>query len=137
MQFTDLSTLNAILNGISAIFLFQGFRFIKKGEKETHKKYMISALITSGLFLVSYLIYHYNVGSVPYPYDDWTRTVYLIILVPHIILAGIMGPFILVLVVFAFKAKFEQHKKLARWVWPVWMYVSVTGVVIYLMLYIF
>ncbi len=135
MAISDLSTVNAVLNSISSIFLIFGFIAIKKGQRERHKKFMIAALTTSALFLVSYLVYHYNVGSVPYPHYDWTRTFYFIILVPHIIFAGIMTPFILIAVYFALKERFENHKKIVRWIYPVWMYVSVTGVVIYLMLY--
>ncbi len=135
MSVTDLSSLNAILNGIATVFLVLGFIQIKKGNREKHKKFMIAALLTSALFLTSYLIYHYYVGSVPYPHYDWTRPVYFIILVPHIILAGIMTPFIIIAVAFALREKFDKHRKIVRWVWPVWMYVSVTGVIIYLMLY--
>ncbi|KAA3611201.1 MAG: DUF420 domain-containing protein [Calditrichaeota bacterium] len=136
MEIENLATLNALLNGIAAIMLSLGFISIRKANKVSHKKFMISALIISAMFLISYLFYHYNVGSVPYPYHDWTRPVYFGILIPHIIFAGINVPFILSLVYFAFKGKFVNHKKLARWVWPVWMYVSVTGVIIYFMNYI-
>jgi putative membrane protein len=136
MEVENLSTLNAILNGLSFIMLTMGFIKIKAGNKIDHKKFMISALFISVTFLISYLIYHYNVGSVPYPYTDWTRPLYFIILIPHVILAALNVPFIITLVYFAFKGKFVNHKKLARWVWPVWMYVSVTGVIIYFMLYI-
>ena len=135
MSFSDLPTLNAILNSISALFLILGFRYIKKGEQQSHKKMMISALIVSALFLTSYLIYHYSIPSTPYPHHDWTRPVYFAILIPHIILAAIMGPFIIAAVIFAIKGKFETHKKIVKWIWPVWIFVSVSGVVIYLMLY--
>ncbi len=137
MTIKDLPTLNALLNSISAVFLLFGFINIKKGRADVHKKFMIAALITSALFLTSYLIYHAQVGSNPYPHYDWTRTLYFLILVPHILLAAIMTPFILFLVFFALRQKFDKHKKLARWVWPVWMYVSVSGVIVYLMLYVF
>ena len=135
MDINDLSTVNALLNSICTILLIFGFVAIKNGQKERQRKFMISALVTSALFLISYLVYHYYVGSVPYPHYDWTRTVYFVILVPHIIFAGIMTPFILIAVYFALKERFENHKKIVRWVYPVWMYVSVTGVIIYLMLY--
>ncbi|MCJ8329369.1 MAG: DUF420 domain-containing protein [Lentisphaeria bacterium] len=124
------------LNLLSAIFLVLGFLSIKKGNKETHKKQMLIATCSSAIFLLLYLIYHYSVGHVKYPFHDWTRTVYFVILVPHIILAVIMTPCILTLLFLAWKESFDLHKKLARKVWPVWIYVSVTGVVIYLMLYI-
>lgn len=136
MSAGDLPTLNAAFNMISAVLLTFGYINIRRGKQETHKKFMISALISSALFLTSYLIYHYLVGSVPYPYQDWTRTVYLIVLVPHIILAALMVPFILVMVWWAFRERFERHRRIARWVWPVWMYVSVSGVTVYLMLYV-
>ena len=137
MEIENLSALNAMLNGFSAIMLIMGFIKIKSGNKIAHKKFMIFALIITVLFLISYLVYHYHVGSVPYPYNDWTRPVYFGILIPHVIFAGINVPFIVTLVYFAFKGKFKNHKKFAHWVWPVWMYVSVTGVIIYLMNYVF
>jgi len=137
MSVSDLPTLNAVLNAISVTFLTLGFIQIKKRNIETHKKLMLSALVSSILFLVSYLIYHYQVGSVPYPHYDWTRPLYFAILIPHIILAALMGPFIVALVWFAFHEKFDRHRKLARWVWPVWMFVSLSGIAVYLMLYIF
>ena len=137
MTFQDLPTLNAVLNTISSIFLIFGYVKIKQNKKTTHQKFMIAALITSGLFLVSYLIYHAVAGSVPYPYDDWTRPVYFFILVPHILLAAVMSPFILLAVWHAFHQNFDKHRRIVRWIWPVWMYVSVSGVIIYLMLYRF
>lgn len=135
MSVNDLPTLNAILNLVSATFLLIGYRFIKKDNQRLHKRFMISALVSSALFLTSYLIYHYYVGSVPYPYYDWTRPVYFIVLIPHVILAAVMAPFILVMVWRALKGDFVRHKRIARWVWPVWMFVSVSGVTVYLMLY--
>jgi putative membrane protein len=132
-----LPTINAFLNGIAGIFLVLGFIQIKKGNRAAHQKFMISALISSALFMIGYVIYHYTVGSVPYPYHDWTRPVYFIILIPHIILAAVMVPFILAAVYFAWRKNFDRHKRFTRRVWPVWMYVSVSGIVIYLMLYQF
>jgi uncharacterized membrane protein YozB (DUF420 family) len=129
------ATLNASLNLISAFLLLGGYVKIKRGDREGHRKFMIAALVASGLFLLSYLIYHYQVGSVPYPYHDWTRTLYFVILIPHIILAALMVPFILLAVYFALKEKFDRHTKITRWLWPVWMFVSSSGVVVYLMLY--
>jgi len=136
MTFSDLPTLNAILNFISFVFLSLGFYNIKKRRELIHKRFMISAAITSALFLISYLIYHYNVGSVPYPHHDWTRPVYFAILIPHVLLAGIMSPFIVLLLIFALRGRFDRHRKLAIWVWPVWIYVSISGILIYLMLYV-
>ena len=96
---------------------------------------MLAALATSALFLASYLVYHARVGSVPYPRHDWTRPVYFGILIPHVILAGVMVPFILLAVLHAWRRRFDRHVRITRWVWPVWLFVSVSGVAIYLMLY--
>ena len=96
---------------------------------------MIAALITSVLFLTSYVVYHVNAGSVPYLKEDWTRPLYFAVLIPHVILAIVQLPFIIVLVWHAWHKSFDRHKRLARWIWPVWMFVSVSGVVVYLMLY--
>ncbi|MFQ5453008.1 MAG: DUF420 domain-containing protein [Candidatus Zixiibacteriota bacterium] len=137
MNLNDLPTLNALLNLISSVFLLLGFINIKQGNINIHKKLMLSALISSLLFLTSYLIYHYNMGSVPYACYDWTRPVYFAILIPHVILAGLMTPFIVITVWWAWRDNFLSHKKLARFVWPVWMFVSVTGVLIYLLMYVY
>ncbi|MGD9900107.1 MAG: DUF420 domain-containing protein [Calditrichaceae bacterium] len=137
MNVQDLPTLNAVLNSISAMFLILGYINIKKGRRDRHKRLMIIALTASLFFLISYLIYHANVGSVPYPYHDWTRPLYFIILIPHIILAAVQAPFIILAVWYALTGHFDKHKKLVHWVWPVWMFVSVSGVIIYFMLYQF
>jgi len=131
----SLPTINAFLNAVSAALLMFGYIKIKQGNRAIHKKIMLSSVVSSALFLISYLIYHYQVGSVPYPYHDWTRPVYYIILVPHVILAGVMVPFILAALYFAFRSRFEKHRKIVRWIWPVWMFVSLSGIAIYLMLY--
>lgn len=132
---TILPTVNASLNFLSACLLWMGFVTIRQGNREVHKKYMLAALMSSAIFLTCYLVYHYQVGSVKYPFQDWTRPLYYVILVPHVLLAALMTPFIFVIVWRAFQNDFDKHKILARRVWPVWMFVSVTGVVIYLMLY--
>jgi uncharacterized membrane protein YozB (DUF420 family) len=137
MSVQDLPTINASLNLLSTFFLLLGYIHVKRGNKDIHKKFMVTALISSGLFLIFYLIYHSQVGSVPYPHYNWTRSVYFAVLIPHIIFAAMMSPFILIAVWFAFREKFENHRRIVRWLWPVWMYVSVSGVVIYLMLYVF
>ncbi len=137
MSIMELPTVNATLNLLTTLLLFRGRLLIKNDDKEAHKKYMIGALISSALFLIFYTIYHANVGSVPYPHHDWTRPVYFSILIPHIILAAIMGPFILLAVYFAVKGKFERHRSIVRYTWPVWVFVSISGILIYLMLYIF
>ncbi len=135
MTVQDLPALNASLNTIAGILLLVGYVSIKQGKKELHKKLMISALMVSAAFLTSYLIYHYHVPSKKFPDLGWIKTIYLIILIPHIILAAIMVPMILKTFWHAFRGEWEKHKKIARITFPIWMYVSITGVVVYLMLY--
>ncbi len=135
MAVENLSSLNALLNSISFFLLLYGYYQIKSGRKEAHKKVMLSATGVSILFLISYSIYHYYVGSVPYPHHDWTRYLYFAILIPHVILAALNVPFIILLLFFALKGRLRRHKKLAHWVWPVWLFVSISGVTIYGMLY--
>ncbi len=137
MDFGFLATVNAALNLTSATLLTIGYVNIKRGRRDTHRKFMLAALTSSALFLISYLIYHYTVGSVPYPRHDWTRPVYFAILIPHVLLAALMVPFILVAVNHALKQRFEKHRRIMRWIWPVWMFVSVSGMVVYSMLYHF
>jgi uncharacterized membrane protein YozB (DUF420 family) len=130
-----MPTLNAGLNALSACFLVLGYVYIRRGQQQHHQRSMVVALCCSALFLGSYLVYHYHVGSVPYPHRDWTRPLYFAILVPHVVLAALVVPFVLVLVWHAWRGRFDRHKKLARWVWPVWIFVSASGVLVYLMLY--
>ena len=135
MTVQDLPTLNAILNTIAACFLISGYVAIKKKNEVLHKKLMISALVVSAMFLTSYLIYHYHVPSKKFPDLGWIKTVYLFILVPHIILAAVMVPMILKTFWHAFRDERQKHLKIARITFPIWIYVSVTGVIVYLMLY--
>ncbi len=135
MSTADLPTLNACLNALSLFLLIQGYRRIRRKDLQGHKQYMLAALGSSALFLTSYVIYHSLAGSVPYPRHDWTRPLYFAILVPHVILAAGMVPFILVAVRRAWRGEFQRHRRLARWVWPVWVFVSCSGVAVYLMLY--
>jgi putative membrane protein len=134
--------LHALLNGTSAVLLLLGWLAITgRGpwraarSEAVHKRFMLGAVTTSAVFLASYVHYHYNHGSTPFWGDGWLRTVYLLVLVPHVLLAMVMVPMILTLLWAAAKGRFERHKRLARWTLPIWWYVSVTGVVIYLMLY--
>jgi uncharacterized membrane protein YozB (DUF420 family) len=136
MTVTDLPTLNACLNLTATVCLLFGYVFIKRGNRVVHKRFMLAALIASALFLISYVIYHAEVGSVPYGHYDWTRPLYFAILMPHVVLAALQTPFIVTLVVFAFRERFDRHRRLARIVWPVWIFVSVSGVTIYAMLYL-
>ena len=135
MSISDLPTLNAILNSISAILLMTGYVFIKQRNRNAHRLCMVSAFVTSSLFLTSYLIYHFNVGSVKFQGQGAVRTVYFAILLTHTVLAVVIVPLIFVTFARALKGSFSQHRKIARWTLPLWLYVSVTGVVVYLMLY--
>ena len=135
MSLTDLPTLNAVLNGCTILILVLGFRAIKLKQEALHKKYMLLAMLLSSLFLVSYCIYHFNVGSVPFQGSGLIRIVYFLILIPHIVLASIQVPLILLAIYKALKDQRTAHRKIVRWTYPIWMYVSITGVVIYWMLY--
>jgi len=135
MELAQLPALNAMLNTISGILLLLGWRSIKLGDRTRHKYVMIAALVSSALFLTSYLIYHFNVGSVRFEGVGLWRALYFAILIPHVILAALMVPFILTAVWFAYRHQFHRHTRITRWLWPVWIYVSVTGVLVYLMLY--
>lgn len=137
MDTTNLPAINAIFNLLSTGCLIAGFYFIKKEKRDeaSHKKCMFLALIFSTIFLAGYLTFHYHHGSTKFPDLGWIKTVYLIILVPHIILAAVMVPMIVMTFTYALRENFEKHKKWARITFPIWMYVSVTGVIIYLMLY--
>ncbi len=137
MIFISLPTQNAFFNLLSTLCLLWGYYFIKKSNRDErkHKISMIMALIFSTIFLIGYLVHHYNHGSTTFPDLGWIKTLYLIILIPHIILAAVMVPMIIMTFVYAFTGKLEKHKKIARITFPIWLYVSVTGVIIYLMLY--
>jgi putative membrane protein len=135
MKVQDLPTLNASLNAVAATLLLVGYIAIKQKREELHKKLMVAALIVSAAFLTSYLIYHYHVPSKNFPDLGWIKTIYLLILIPHIILAAVMVPMIIKTFWHGFRGEWEKHKKIARITFPIWMYVSVTGVVVYFMLY--
>ena len=136
MTLHDLPAVNASLNGLSGIFLAAGFVFIKRGNKIAHRNCMVSALASSTLFLACYLTYHFTVKSLTRFENppEW-RPIYLTILISHTILAMVILPLIATTVIFAARGNFDRHRKIARWTWPLWMYVSVTGVVVYLLLY--
>ena len=131
-----LATVTVGLNALSTILLLAGYRAIRGGNRFRHARLMVGALIASTAFLAVYLVNHGLHGSTRYPLKDWTYTLYLVILIPHIILATLMVPFILRGVYLAWRQRFEHHARLMQWVWPVWLYVSVTGVLVYLMLYV-
>jgi uncharacterized membrane protein YozB (DUF420 family) len=135
MQISDLPALNATLNALSAVCLTLGYVFIKRRDRVNHMRAMLTALGTSAVFLVSYVIYHANVGSKPFPGHGAIRAVYLTILFTHVVLAAVILPMALVTARRGLRGRFDRHVPLARWTLPLWMYVSVTGVVIYVMLY--
>lgn len=135
MTISDLPIINACLNGISTILLLMGYRFIRFGNRIVHKRFMISALITSSCFLICYLIYHYHVGSVRFTGTGWVRGLYFTILISHTLLAAAVPPLAIVTLVRALRERFDRHRAVARWTLPIWLYVSVTGVVVYMMLY--
>ena len=135
LPLTLLPTLNAILNALSAIFLVNGYLYIRRRKIAAHKRCMIAAVVTSSLFLVSYLTYHYQIGSKHFEGQGPVRTVYFSILLSHTALAITIVPLVLMTLRRAWKGNFERHAHLARRTLPVWLYVSVTGVVVYWMLY--
>ncbi len=135
MDVTDLPALNACLNSASAVFLGAGYYFIRHQQKSRHRACMISAFVVSCLFLSSYLFYHYHVGSIPFTKQGWIRPVYFTILITHIVLAASIVPMALITLIRALRGRFGAHRRIARWTWPIWMYVSVSGVCIYVMLY--
>lgn len=135
IDYTALPAVNAALNATSTLFLLAGWRFIRRRDMRRHRFCMLSALTASALFLTSYVIYHANVGSVPYGGQGALRIVYFAILISHVLLAAAILPMALVTLSRALSRRFDRHRAIARWTLPIWLYVSVTGVVIYLMLY--
>jgi uncharacterized membrane protein YozB (DUF420 family) len=129
------AALNASLNGVSAVLLAAGYAAIRSGKIAVHKAFMISAFVVSSVFLVSYLVYHYRVGHVAFQGQGWIRPVYFVLLTTHTILAVVIVPMILVTLRRAWLGKFDRHRLIARWTLPLWFYVSVTGVIVYLMVY--
>ena len=135
---TDYSifpVLNATLNGASAILIGTGRAFIARKRVQLHRACMIAAVATSSVFLVSYLYYHAHVGSVHFPGQGWVRQIYFAILISHTILAAAVVPLVLLSLNYGLRARFDRHRRISRWTFPVWLYVSITGVVVYIMLY--
>ena len=135
MSLSDLPALNATLNATSAVLLMTGYVFIRKGHVRRHRAAMIAACIVSTLFLTSYVIYHANIGSRPFTGAGPIRAVYFTILITHVVLAAAVPPLALITLWRGLRARFDKHVAIARWTLPIWMYVSVTGVIVYLMLY--
>ena len=134
----DLSlfpALNATLNGTSAVLLVIGHAFIRRGRMAAHRACMIAAVVTSGVFLASYLYYHAHVRSVHFPGTGWARPVYFSILISHTVLAAAVPPLVLITLTYALRRRFDRHRRIARWTYPIWLYVSITGVAVYIMLY--
>lgn len=135
MGIQDLPAVNATLNALAAVLLTAGYLFIRQGRQRAHERCMLAALATSTVFLACYLVYHYNVGSRPYQGQGLLRLVYLTILATHVVLAATVVPLALVTASRGLRRRLDTHVRIARWTLPIWLYVSVTGVVIYLMLY--
>ena len=135
MDYSLLPTLNAILNATSGILVLFGYRNIKRSNESVHKRFMLSAMGVSALFFASYLFYHWNVGSVKFQGSGLIRMFYFTLLISHTILAVTIVPMVLRTAYLALKGNFAEHRKIAKWTFPIWIYVSITGVIVYLMLY--
>ena len=135
MSISDLPALNATLNGVATVLLVSGYLFIKRGHRQKHQWCMLGALATSALFLISYVTYHLNAGSRPFTGQGPIRLVYFAILITHVILAALIVPLAILTAARGLRSEFDKHVRIARWTFPIWLYVSVTGVVIYVMLY--
>jgi uncharacterized membrane protein YozB (DUF420 family) len=129
------AALNALLNATSGILLACGYVAIRSGKVQIHKRFMISAFAVSTVFLISYLLYHYRVGHVAFQGQGWIRPVYFALLISHTILAIVIVPMILITLRRALLERFDRHRIIARWTLPLWFYVCVTGVIVYLMVY--
>jgi uncharacterized membrane protein YozB (DUF420 family) len=134
-QYAMFPAIDASLNGTSAVLLLVGRSFIKRGNMAAHRAVMITALTSSSIFLACYLYYHWHVGSVHFQGQGWSRPVYFSILISHTILAAVIVPMIIITLSRALRERFDRHRAIARWTYPLWMYVSVTGVIVYFMLY--
>jgi uncharacterized membrane protein YozB (DUF420 family) len=134
-QYAFFPALNASLNGTSAVFLLSGRVLIAKGRMSAHRVCMIAAVVASALFLACYLFFHWKVGNILFLGQGWARPVYFAILISHVTLAIVIVPMAIITLTRGLKARYDKHRAIARWTWPLWMYVSVTGVVVYFMLY--
>ena len=135
MTISDLPALNASLNGISTIFIAAGWYLIRRGHWRQHIACMVTAVLTSSAFLVSYLIYHAHAGSVRFTATGVVRPIYFAILLTHVLLAFTILPLVIATLVPVFRRQWDRHRRIARWAMPIWLYVSITGVIVYLMLY--
>ena len=135
MTVHDLPALNASLNAVATVLLIAGYFLIRARRIELHRLCMLAAVVVSGLFLASYLIYHFQVGSVRFTREGPVRTVYFTILITHVILAAAVPPLALITLARGLNARYAKHRAIARWTLPIWLYVSVTGVLVYVLLY--
>jgi uncharacterized membrane protein YozB (DUF420 family) len=131
----DLPAVNASLNALSGILLLIGYTLIRLRRIELHRRFMIAAFAASSLFLVCYVVYHAQVGSVPFPRQGFVRPLYFTILITHVVLAATVPPLAIVTLTRGLKGRYPQHRRIARWTFPIWLYVSVTGVLVYVLLY--
>jgi uncharacterized membrane protein YozB (DUF420 family) len=135
IEVTSLPALNATLNSLSAVLLMTGYGFIRAGNQSAHRTSMLAACASSTLFLISYLVYHFHVGSVPFKGQGMIRAVYFTILISHTILATAVVPLAIITLLRGLQENFVKHRRIARWTFPIWLYVSLTGVIVYWMLY--
>lgn len=135
MTVHDLPAVNASLNAISGTLLVTGYLLIRSRRIEQHRKVMIAAFAASALFLVCYVVYHAQVGSVPFPRHGFVRPLYFFILITHVTLAFAVPPLAIITLTRGLRGRFAQHRRIARWTLPIWLYVSVTGVLVYVLLY--
>lgn len=135
-DFSRLATVNATLNACATVLLLSGYVSIRRGRRETHRRFMVAAFCCAIAFLVSYLVYHFEVGSVPFQGSGGVRTVYFTILISHTVLAAVVPVLAIITLRRGLGGRFAAHRRIARWTLPIWLYVSVTGVVIYWMLYV-
>ena len=131
----DLPAVNASLNALSGVLLLGGYALIRQRRIDLHRKVMLTAFATSSLFLICYVVYHAQVGSVPFPRQGLVRTLYFTILITHVTLAATVPVLAIITLTRGLKGRYPQHRRIARWTFPIWMYVSVTGVLVYVLLY--
>lgn len=135
IPYSVLPHLNAFLNASCAVLLVSAYTLIRRGKKVGHHKLMISAFAVSLVFFASYLTYHARFGTTRFPHSGWIRAVYLSILLSHTLLAVAVVPLVVITLFFATRKRFSSHRRIARWTFPIWLYVSVTGIVVYVLLY--
>jgi uncharacterized membrane protein YozB (DUF420 family) len=131
----DLPAVNASLNALSGVLLVTGYVLIRRRRIEAHRTFMLAAFASSVVFLICYVVYHAQVGSVPFPRHGFVRPLYYTILITHVVLAASVPPLAIITLTRGLKGRYPQHRKIARWTFPIWLYVSITGVLVYVLLY--